>query len=277
MLEEETLLGSGSFGEVVAARWQGQRVAVKKIHRNRFFENEVRIQQQCDHENLVKLFMCYAQDNYYLLVMELMQTENLFLLIHSNLQPIDPSTCLTIAQDIVAGLHYLHGLNFLHRDIKPANVLFNARRQAKLADFGCAIEAQYAHSIESVGTLLYFAPELAFAYRYNTGFFYSHATDIFALGITLLELVLGKDPYPETDDTRLWGAILAGKHHKILPNTPLNRVITKCLASDADKRLTTSDIIQFFTSNRELDEATVAIELQSEPRCQTTETGCRIT
>ena len=77
-------------------------------------------------------------------------------------QPSQPlpigETLVTLSQTAQA-LQYAHDQNIVHRDLKPANILFNARGEALLADFGIAVILEHTKRVEVEGTPPYMAPE----------------------------------------------------------------------------------------------------------------------
>jgi len=114
---------------------------------------------------------------------------------------------LHIGARVAAALAHAHGLGVVHRDLKPANVIVNlAAGQVKLADFGVARddEAERTRTGLSLGTPAYMAPELL------AGEPASPASDAYALGVTLFELLTGRRPH-EADTL---GALLKATAHE---------------------------------------------------------------
>ncbi|XP_029200799.2 dual specificity mitogen-activated protein kinase kinase 5-like [Acropora muricata] len=95
-----------------------------------------------------------------------------------------------IAVSVVKGLRYLWELKIMHRDVKPSNILVSTRGQVKLCDFG--VSRQLVNSIATtyVGTHAYMAPERIL------GDEYSIRSELWSLGVSLLEMALGRFPYP---------------------------------------------------------------------------------
>src|SRR6185295_19572009 len=89
------------------------------------------------------------------------------------------------------GLEALHHLHVLHRDIKPDNVLINEQGDAVLLDLGVAHAESFASEEGVPGTPSYMAPEM-----FN-GSEADERTEIYALGVTLYELLTRKFPYGE--------------------------------------------------------------------------------
>ena len=84
-------------------------------------------------------------------------------------------------------------MKVIHRDIKPSNLLINSEGQVKIADFGVSgqIENTLEYKHSWVGTATYMSPE-----RFK-GEPYNHDTDIWSLGLAIIECALGRYPYPE--------------------------------------------------------------------------------
>jgi Protein kinase domain len=106
--------------------------------------------------------------------------------------PVPEPVIRHIARNCLRGLSYLHSNRVIHRDLKTANILLSRRAGvAKLSDFGLARDlipgASKADTF--VGTLAYMSPE-----RLH-GSVYTYASDIWGLGISLLECVLGRYPF----------------------------------------------------------------------------------
>ena len=89
---------------------------------------------------------------------------------------------------IASGLHHIHHLGIVHLDLKPSNILVNDEGQAKIMDFGLAIESRQVFDRKIRGTLQYMAPEVLRQDRVDS------RADLYALGMTLYETVTGALP-----------------------------------------------------------------------------------
>jgi Nif-specific regulatory protein len=89
---------------------------------------------------------------------------------------------------IAAALHHIHHLGIIHLDLKPSNILVNDAGQAKIMDFGVAIESRQVLDRQIRGTLQYMAPEVLRQDRVDS------RADLYALGMTLYETVTGALP-----------------------------------------------------------------------------------
>ena len=121
----------------------------------------------------------------------------------------DPKLVREIIGQIVEGVSALHAAGKLHRDIKPTNVIIHTGGEAKVLDFGLAVDEfalKEARRFDVVGTSAYMAPEQA------TGRPLSPASDWFAVGVMLYQALCGESPFHgsfrETTDAKLNRAFL---------------------------------------------------------------------
>ncbi len=106
---------------------------------------------------------------------------------------------------IIEGLRAFQRREMVHQDLKPENILLDAQGQIKLIDFGCVFVAGLQELYSPVedsriqGTEDYIAPEV------QEGFAPTYQADLYALGVTVYEMLTGKMPYPPKGDLRLPG------------------------------------------------------------------------
>ncbi|WP_052685198.1 serine/threonine-protein kinase [Lentzea aerocolonigenes] len=112
-------------------------------------------------------------------------------------EPLPPRFVARIGGQIASVLHHVHGLGVVHRDIKPSNILLeDEEKQAYLADFGLALVAEVTRVTTSgvlVGTAGYLSPEQV------RGSTVGPPSDVYALGLVLLECLTGRAEYPGGD------------------------------------------------------------------------------
>lgn len=144
--------------------------------------------------------------------------------------------------DVASGLAYLHANNpaIIHRDVKPANILIDDNGDYCITDFGISVRTGRQHESllggETGGTLAYMAPE-CFSEAYEP----SAASDIWAFGATLYELITGEVPFGEE------GGHAQGDGAELPPiEKPVDREIRKlvraCLDAQAARRPTAAAI-----------------------------------
>ncbi|CAG7861347.1 unnamed protein product [Brassica rapa] len=194
-------LGQGGFGPVYKGKLlDGKEIAAKRLSSSSDqgtgeFLNEIRLISKLQHRNLVRLLGYCIEGEEKLLIYEFMVNKSLdIFLFDSTLKlEIDWAKRFEIIQGIARGLLYLHRdsrLRVIHRDLKVSNILLDEKMNPKISDFGLARMfqgTQYQDNTRRVvGTLGYMSPEYAWA-----GLF-SEKSDIYSLGVLMLEIISGK-------------------------------------------------------------------------------------
>ncbi|NNA94144.1 serine/threonine-protein kinase [Pseudomonas gessardii] len=148
---------------------------------------------------------------------------------------LTPEQGLVYIRQIASALGYAHAQGLVHRDVKPANILFRADGTAVLSDFGIAKSlddrTQFTQAGFAVGTPSYMSPEQARGQEIDG------RADLYALGVVLYEILVGKLPYNGTDALSTALAHLT----EPLPELPLHHgryqeVLKKLLAKDPAER-----------------------------------------
>ncbi|XP_074900758.1 dual specificity mitogen-activated protein kinase kinase 5 isoform X1 [Buteo buteo] len=188
------ILGHGNGGTVYKAYHvpSGKILAVKVIPLDITLElqkqimSELEILYKCDSSYIIGFYGAFFVENRISLCTEFMDGGSLDVY-----RKIPEHVLGRIAVAVVKGLTYLWSLKILHRDVKPSNMLVNTRGQVKLCDFG--VSTQLVNSIAKtyVGTNAYMAPERISGEQYGIH------SDVWSLGISFMELALGRFPYPQ--------------------------------------------------------------------------------
>lgn len=149
--------------------------------------------------------------------------------------PVDlsPVNCVRIALQVAEGLQYAHERGVLHRDIKPSNIMIDREGRAWIADFGLASsgeEAGLTATGDVVGTVRYLAPE---RFRGQS----DHRSDLYALGLTLYEMLEGQAAWPGLDRARLVQQVMNGSGPGLPRRSPrwtedLRRVVARAMARE---------------------------------------------
>lgn len=181
------LSSTGTLAALKCIQLRSKNVALSSI------SEEIRLFSCLDHENIVQYLSVFVSDSYLIQIMEFVPGGALDCLT-KNFGPIKPGSCCRFVRDILCGLSYLHSKGIVHCDIKPHNVLLAMDGQCKLSDFGSAMrraatDGEIEDVIELRGTPGYMAPEVA------KGGLPTPKSDIFSLGVTILQLLLGKLPW----------------------------------------------------------------------------------
>ncbi|KAL1809746.1 hypothetical protein ACET3Z_026736 [Daucus carota] len=203
--KEENILGEGGSGTVYKALFSGQlAAAVKrlkggKLDAEKEFENEISWLSVIKHQKVISLLGFCIHNETRFLVYEMMHNGSLESQLHGPSQgsALTWNIRMKIALDIARGLEYLHercNPSVIHRDLKSSNILLDSNFNAKLSNFGLAVAdgLQSKNKTNISGTLVYVAPEYLIDGKLTD------KSDVYAFGIVLLELLLGRKAVDKT-------------------------------------------------------------------------------
>ncbi len=147
--------------------------------------------------------------------------------------PIPVHDAIDIASQMAHGLAEAHSRGIVHRDVKPSNVMLTASGLIKIVDFGLAhvADAQNTSQTGITGTVAYMSPEQALGYKVD------QRCDIWALGVVLVEMLSGGNPFRSDSTHSILVAILNDAPQNIdsLP-APLQPVLYRALSKDVNNR-----------------------------------------
>ncbi|XP_037614820.1 mitogen-activated protein kinase kinase kinase kinase 2 isoform X5 [Sebastes umbrosus] len=186
-------IGCGTYGDVFKARYikTSELAAIKIVKLDpgddiTSIQQEITMMKECKHKNIVAYFGSYHRNTKLWICMEYCGGGSLQDIYHVT-GPLKEKQIAYVCRETLQGLYHLHETGKMHRDIKGANILLTERGDVKLADFGVAAEisASVAKRKSFIGTPYWMAPEVA-AVEKKGG--YNHLCDIWAVGITAIEL-----------------------------------------------------------------------------------------
>jgi serine/threonine-protein kinase len=193
-------LGSGGMADVYLAQdaLLGRQVALKLLH-HRFaqdqefverFRREASSAAGLSHPNVVAVFDRGEWDGTYYIAMEYLPGRSLKAVVREH-GPLAPSDAIDIVVQILLALRFAHRRGIIHRDIKPHNVILDEEGRAKVTDFGIARAGASDMTMTGsiMGTVQYLSPEQA------QGHPVTEASDIYAVGVVLYELLTGSVPF----------------------------------------------------------------------------------
>ncbi|HVO61592.1 MAG TPA: protein kinase [Terriglobales bacterium] len=274
-------IGQGGMG-VVYEGWDERlerKVALKAIRdvsesadaRARLWR-EARSLAQVSHPHVCQVFDVLEEDKLLVVVLELLEGQSLAERLATS--AVATSDAITIAREILLALEALHVLGIVHRDLKPSNV-FLTRHGSKLLDFGLARSVQNtgrdgdgatALTLPGlvVGTPQYMSPEQA------SGNPASPASDIFAAGCVLYEMLTGKCPFEGPSPVDVLYAVL---HHNPQPLSgsraieALDQVIRRALSKRPEHRYGSArEMLQAMTTVRVSSTTAVATRTRTVAR-----------
>lgn len=239
-------LGQGRMGTVWAARdhlWMrlvalkllslrgGDPAALAEIRTR--FAREAEIAQRLVHPDIVQIFEAGADGAQAWLSMELVPGTPLAR--YANAARLLPEpVVLDVVHRVALAVAHAHRAGVIHRDLKPANVIVDwPARAVKLADFGIAhlLEASNTATGLLLGSPVYMAPELLAGARPSV------ASDVYALGLMLFELLTGERPHDEES----LGELMRRRHQEPAPDVrsirpTLPRALAELIAQSLDPR-----------------------------------------
>lgn len=197
-------IGSGGFGAVFQARWNGTVVAVKAMHAaemdqagKEVFLNEARIMAKIRHPNVVSLYGVIDDDEGCALVMEYVDGGSLYDLLHNKCIDVPHDASLLLGLELAKALECVHSEGVVHRDVKSANVLVTRQWQIKMCDFGLSkVKNTEALLRSRVGTDAWMAPEV------HAEFGHGPTADVYSWAMVMTELFNGVKPYDGVSDIK---------------------------------------------------------------------------
>ncbi|MBL8170125.1 MAG: serine/threonine-protein kinase [Acidobacteria bacterium] len=257
-----SVLGVGGMGEVYLARDTelNRKVALKFLPaqftqdetRIKRFQREAKAASALNHPNIITIYEIGQIENKHFIASEYIEGQTLREVITSG--RVAEKDALEIAMQICSALAAAHEAGIIHRDIKPENIMLRRDGYVKVLDFGLVKLTELERSAERtnptdaaeadpaktnpgtvLGTAKYMSPEQAMGREVD------RRSDIFSLGVTLYELLLGVPPFK---GDRMAGILDAIIHHQPVPPTTarpdldaeLDQIITRALEKDREHR-----------------------------------------
>jgi len=277
----------------------GREVAIKVLpdailhdpeRRNRLL-HEARAASTLEHPHIAVIHEVGDDNGVTFIAMELIRGEKLSDVVRR--APLPLGRALTLAIEIAEGLGRAHDKGIVHRDLKPGNVMLTDEGHAKVIDFGLAkviepidsaaatisVTGPRTESGVVLGTAAYMSPEQARGGRVD------HRSDIFALGVTLYEMLTGRPAFQGASSLDTMHAILS-QPVPPLPATDasaevtaeVQRIINKCTAKDPDDRFQGMKdlVVDLRATRRHLDSApSIAVTSVPSPAAATIPTARR--
>lgn len=202
-LEYVRRLGQGSSGVVEKHRHArtGKELALKIIHASNIAEPqrkaillELRTFRRCRNPHIVDFYGAFFHENNIHIGLEYMDAGALSSVLEIR-GTVPEHLLANITWQVLDGLEYLHcEMHVIHRDIKPSNLLLSSAGVVKITDFGVSGELEddlreSTGKVTWVGTIYYMSPERA------QGLSYRYDSDMWSLGLTLIECLCGRFPY----------------------------------------------------------------------------------
>ena len=267
----DELLGKGSFGSVYKGWDQdmGRHIACKQINQRlkaldssdpsqsvaavSELQTEFNVLKTLNHPNIVNVFDFEVTPTSSRIYMEWMPSGSVQGILARNKKMAGKVTGLReqvvrrYASEALSGLSYMHEKGIIHCDVKPANMLLDGSGILKLSDLGTykVLDGSTSTSETTVGTVPYLAPE---CFRGT----YSAASDIWALGASVLQMVSGRIPWEELGSKTSIELMIALRNRSAPDHAPsmsgiemsdaLRTFLNRCFEEDPAKRPSAEDL-----------------------------------
>lgn len=217
----------------------GQDSAAMSRRMRKLFQNEGMVSKRLNHPNIVRVYEAVVEEDFAYLAME--YVEGFSLEEHIRIDKLLPMhRVIGIIFKCCMALDAAYRQGIIHRDIKPANIMVAANDEAKIADFGLALNMNKDMDRDStfimgVGSPAYMSPEQIKGYPLN------QKTDLYSLGVLLFQLLTGRLPFRANNQATLIYRIIntdAPAVTALNPNLPegLNAVLRRALEKDLYSR-----------------------------------------
>ncbi|KAF6149061.1 hypothetical protein GIB67_018639 [Kingdonia uniflora] len=270
----DNIVGRGGYAEVYRGELNdGQTIAVKRLAKDNIDENkqkeflvELGILGHVCHSNTAFL-VGFCTENGLHLIFKFSPNGNLSSALHEETgNLLEWSVRYRIVIGVARGLHYLHKCckrRIIHRDIKASNVLLGPEFEPQISDFGLAkwLPKQWTHHtlIPIEGTFGYLAPE------YFMHGIVDEKTDVFALGVLILEIITGRRPVDSSkQNILLWAKPLMecgdiseladpkmGGKYDVDEMRRLVLTVSYCVRQSSLWRPTMTEVLQLLTDGHE--------------------------
>jgi eukaryotic-like serine/threonine-protein kinase len=263
------ILGAGGMGQVYQVRHTisnrteamkvlapGRAVSEELVAR---FLREIQLLASLHHLNITELHTAFRHNGELIMIMEFVEGHTLSAKLRNTTMTL--ATGLGYIQQVLSGLAYAHERGIVHRDVKPSNIMISRDDRVKLLDFGLAFPTlgpEFTRSGMILGSLPFMSPEQVLGKQLDA------RSDVYAVGVTLYQLLTGRLPFEAATEYEIASAHLKSSPPDpiaINPNIPvhLSKIVLKSLSkSPADRFQTAKEFLDSISQLNTGETATLA-------------------
>lgn len=270
-----TFLGEGGFarcfqmkdssGKIYAAKTVA-KASIKNEKTKTKLLSEIKIHKSLKHPNIVNFVDCFEDDVNVYILLEICPNQSLMELLKTRKRVSEPEVRFFMVQ-IVGAIKYLHSRRVIHRDLKLGNIFFDPKMNLKIGDFGLAsvLPAGDARKYTICGTPNYIAPEVLGGKTVG----HSFEVDIWAIGIMMYALLIGKPPFQAKDVQVIYERIKKTEYSFPIdkPISPeAKELIQDLLSLNPLNRPTIDEVLQYSWFKGAFPEKTLETSLSNTPQ-----------
>ena len=251
-------LGKGGFARVYefTSLETGQTYASKiiskdtlvKARRRQKLMSEIKIHKSLQHQHIVAFDHFFEDSENVYILLELCPNQSLSELLRRRKRLLELEVQCYMHQ-IISSVQYLHSRKIIHRDLKIGNLFISEKMEIKLGDFGLATKLEFEGQKRKTvcGTPNYIAPEVLDSKQGH-----SYEVDIWALGVIMYTLLVGKPPFETNEVKKTYNLIKLTAYtfpENLALSEPAKSLITQILKLDPRRRPGLQEILdhEFFT------------------------------
>ncbi|KAJ7574125.1 kinase-like domain-containing protein [Mycena floridula] len=235
-----SVLGAGSYGKVYKAidtfDTNQRFVAIKCLEKpepdsreetwqNREFALHKKVR---DHPNIITFHTYFYAGDFVFVVLDLCERGDLFKAFHEKDFFLDkPELIKSTMTQIIDAVQYCHERNIYHRDLKPENILLDHDGHVYLADFGLCTDSAISSDF-GCGSAFYMSPE-SFGSETSNRPFQNAASDVWAIGVILVNIVTGCNPWQRASITDPSYRLFMGERDYLRQVLPISEGMSRIL------------------------------------------------
>ncbi|CAD5206420.1 unnamed protein product [Bursaphelenchus okinawaensis] len=273
--EKLRTVGKGSFGSAVLYRRKDDDsyVIIKEINiaelsqnERQMALNEVNLLARLDHPNIISYYDSFYDGGVLMIEMEYAEGGTLAQLLIKQQEYLNESVIMTLFEQMISAVAYLHDNNVLHRDLKTANIFLTKENLVKIGDFGISkimgTETKNLGANTILGTPYYLSPEMCEGKTYN------EKSDVWALGCCLYEMTCLQKPFDGSSLPALVNKIVHADYEQVKGpySSDLKLLIREMLNTNPSQRPSATDVLKSVQKNKWLKKRNLKFNVAQKPQ-----------